>query len=146
MVSANSYEVAKKSAGVVITAVDAVMNKKCRGAFCAIRPPGHHVGPWGAVEASEAPNIASLGFCLLNNVAIGAAYTMYNYKSLIKYGCCVRNRKIAIIDLDVHHGNGTEMIVRNLKPMMINCSISHLSSSFNISSYKPWYSFITSLG
>ncbi len=50
MVSANSYRVASKSAGVVIAAVDAVMKKKCHSAFCAIRPPGHHAGPWGAVE------------------------------------------------------------------------------------------------
>lgn len=84
-VSAKSYEVAAKSAGVVISAVDAVMKKKCRAAFCAIRPPGHHVGPWGAVEAPEAPELTSQGFCLLNNVAIGAAYTMYNYRSNIKY-------------------------------------------------------------
>jgi acetoin utilization deacetylase AcuC-like enzyme len=83
-VSAKSYEVAAKSAGVVISAVDAVMKKKCRGAFCAIRPPGHHVGTWGAVEALEALDITSLGFCLLNNVAIGAAYVMYNYRLAIK--------------------------------------------------------------
>lgn len=87
MVSARSYEVAAKSAGVVVSAVDAVMKKKCRAAFCAIRPPGHHVGPWGAVESSEAPEISSQGFCVLNNVAIGAGYTLYNYRSLIKYGC-----------------------------------------------------------
>ena len=50
VISANSYKAATKGAGVVIAAVDAVMKKKCHAAFCAIRPPGHHVGPWGAVE------------------------------------------------------------------------------------------------
>lgn len=129
-VSAKSYEVATKSAGVVLSAVDAVMKKKCRSAFCVIRPPGHHVGPWGAVEASEAPEIASLGFCLLNNVAIGAAYAMYNYRSTIK--------KIAIMDIDVHHGNGTEMVVRNLAPTAVDCTISRFNASLSVRSYKPW--------
>lgn len=84
MVSPKSCIVAAKSAGVVISAVDAVMKNKCRTAFCAIRPPGHHAGPWGAVETPEALDMTSLGFCLLNNLAIGAAYTLYNYRSVIK--------------------------------------------------------------
>jgi len=84
-VSPKSYTIARKSAGVVIAAIDAIMKGKCRRAFCAIRPPGHHVGPWGEVKSIEAPGISSLGYCLLNNVAIGAAYTLYNYQSVIKY-------------------------------------------------------------
>lgn len=84
LISPKSYTVAAKSAGVVISAVDAVMKNKCRGAFCAIRPPGHHAGPWGAVETPEARDMTGLGFCILNNVAIGAAYTLYNYRSAIR--------------------------------------------------------------
>lgn len=49
-ISHDSFNAAAKCAGVVIAAVDAVMKKTCHTAFCAIRPPGHHVGPWGAVE------------------------------------------------------------------------------------------------
>ncbi len=49
-ISAGSYRAAAKGAGVVIAAIDAVMKKKCHSAFCAVRPPGHHAGPWGAVE------------------------------------------------------------------------------------------------
>jgi len=69
-----------------------------RSAFCAVRPPGHHCGRKGhTAEAS------SQGYCIINNVAVGGFYAIqkYNYK------------KIAIVDFDVHHGNGTEEIVQN---------------------------------
>ncbi|MFC3338675.1 histone deacetylase family protein [Paracandidimonas soli] len=75
------------AAGAGITAVDAIMRGKAETAFCAVRPPGHHARP------SQA-----MGFCFFNNIAIAAAY------ALEKHGL----RRVAIIDFDVHHGNGTE--------------------------------------
>jgi acetoin utilization deacetylase AcuC-like enzyme len=71
-----------------------------RNAFCLVRPPGHHVGRFGRTGGC-----CSHGFCLLNNVAIGAT------KARVDYGC----KKIAIIDFDVHFGNGTYEIFRNDK-------------------------------
>lgn len=82
-------EAALRAAGAVIDAVDAVMTGKSRNAFCAIRPPGHHAEP-----------AKVMGFCLFNNVAIGAEY------AIEKYGL----ERVAIVDFDVHHGNGTQAI------------------------------------
>ena len=84
-----SYEVALLAAGGVLAGVDAVMSGLLRNAFCAVRPPGHH-----------AESNAVMGFCLFNNVAIAARYAQE------KYGV----EKVAIIDWDVHHGNGTQEI------------------------------------
>lgn len=86
-ISPKSYEVAILAAGGVLSAIDAVMEKKITNAFCAIRPPGHH-----------ALKDKAMGFCIFNNVAIGARYIQK------KYGLS----KILIVDWDVHHGNGTE--------------------------------------
>lgn len=85
-ISAKSYEVALTAAGGVLTAIDAVMDKKITNAFCAIRPPGHH-----------AVRDRAMGFCIFNNVAIGARYIQKKYDL----------SKILIVDWDVHHGNGT---------------------------------------
>lgn len=76
------------AAGAVLSAIDAVRIGKIDAAFCAVRPPGHHA------ERDEA-----MGFCIFNNVAIGAKYA-------IKTGY----KKAFIVDFDVHHGNGTEHI------------------------------------
>jgi len=84
---ADSAEAALRAAGAVIAAVDAVMAGTCRHAFCAVRPPGHHA------TATQA-----MGFCLFNNVALGAAH------ALAVHGV----ERIAIADFDVHHGNGTQ--------------------------------------
>ena len=78
-----SYDAVKS----MISAVEMVHNKKLKNAFCAVRPPGHHA------EFSKA-----MGFCIFNNVAVGANYLIEKYKY----------KKIAIIDFDVHHGNGTQ--------------------------------------
>ncbi|CBZ52477.1 Histone deacetylase, related [Neospora caninum Liverpool] len=108
-----SWAAAVHAAGAVIAAVDAVCEGKCRNAFCAVRPPGHHLGNWGAAQTAsnkltdEDIAAGSQGFCLLNNVAIGAAYAKYNYA---RKGI----RRIAVVDFDVHHGNGTEQIIRNV--------------------------------
>ncbi|CAD7927395.1 unnamed protein product [Amoebophrya sp. A25] len=103
-----SYRAARRAAGCVLEAVDLIMTGKAENAFCAVRPPGHHMGPAGAVDAADLADEpeGSQGFCLLNNVAIGAAYARACWRQQIK--------KVAIVDFDVHHGNGTEAIVRNV--------------------------------
>ena len=82
-----SFEIAKLAAGTVLNAVDAVMAGRVDNAFCAVRPPGHHC------ERSR-----SMGFCLLNNVAVAARYLIDAH----------RIERILILDWDVHHGNGTQ--------------------------------------
>jgi acetoin utilization deacetylase AcuC-like enzyme len=82
-----SYRIALLAVGGVMLAVDAVMDDQVDNAFCAVRPPGHH-----------AEHNRAMGFCFFNNVAIGAVY------ALEKYGL----KRVAIIDWDVHHGNGTQ--------------------------------------
>ncbi|SIO73292.1 histone deacetylase HOS3 [Babesia microti strain RI] len=117
-VTPHSWTAARYAAGAVIAAVDAVCNGSCTNAFCAIRPPGHHLGTWGAAQASNTDDedmaSGSQGFCLINNVAIGAAYAKYRYgNNGIK--------RIAIVDFDLHHGNGTEQIIRNIGPKLKSC-------------------------
>jgi acetoin utilization deacetylase AcuC-like enzyme len=84
-----SVEAALRAAGAVAAAVDAVIGGHSEAAFCAVRPPGHHA------TADEA-----MGFCLFNNVAVGAA------QALAVHGL----KRVAIADFDVHHGNGTQAI------------------------------------
>jgi acetoin utilization deacetylase AcuC-like enzyme len=84
-----SLDVALRAVGGVMNAVDAVMKKKVRNAFCAVRPPGHHARP-----------AQGMGFCLFNNIAIGARHAQK------KHGA----EKVLIVDWDVHHGNGTQDI------------------------------------
>jgi len=86
-ISTRSYEAAVLAAGGVLTAVDAVMKGQVENAFCAVRPPGHHA------LADRA-----MGFCIFNNVAIGARYVQQQYHLA----------KVLIVDWDVHHGNGTQ--------------------------------------
>jgi acetoin utilization deacetylase AcuC-like enzyme len=128
-----SFESAMRAAGSVCQAVDRVIAGDCRNAFCAVRPPGHHAGPRGIVKCANDPEGGSHGFCLLNNVAIGAAYarSMYRNEGI---------RKIAIIDFDVHHGNGTEAIIRQLVPQTEKSTIRTPFAFGEISSstYKPW--------
>lgn len=88
-ISARSFEVAAAAAGGVIDAVEAVMQGRLKRAFCAVRPPGHHACP-----------SRGMGFCLFNNVAIAARHAQR------KLGA----DKVAIVDWDVHHGNGTQDI------------------------------------
>jgi acetoin utilization deacetylase AcuC-like enzyme len=89
IVSPGSKDATKDAVGSIITAIDGVQNKELKNAFCAVRPPGHHA------EKDKA-----MGFCIYNNVAVGANYLIEKYKY----------KKIAIVDFDVHHGNGTQNI------------------------------------
>ena len=98
-----SYQNIFNTTGCIFEAIDTVMSNKAVNAFALIRPPGHHAGYYGPVENAFEP---SNGFCLVNNVAIGAAYAKYKYQQILN--------KIAIVDIDVHHGNGTEEIVEML--------------------------------
>jgi len=86
--SAGTFEAASYAAGAVMEAVERCRNGEIRRAFCAVRPPGHHA------EADRA-----MGFCIFNNVAVGARYAQ-----TIGFG------KVFIIDFDAHHGNGTQHI------------------------------------
>ena len=92
VVSPGSKEATKDAVGSIITAIDGVQQKEFKNAFCAVRPPGHHA------EKNKA-----MGFCIYNNVAVGANYLIEKYKY----------NKVAIIDFDVHHGNGTQDIFYN---------------------------------
>ena len=85
-----SLDAAFRAAGAAVMAVDLVMSDKADKAFCAVRPPGHH-----------AERDQSMGFCLFNNIAVAA------YHALNTFGL----KRVAIVDFDVHHGNGTEDIV-----------------------------------
>jgi acetoin utilization deacetylase AcuC-like enzyme len=87
IMSSGSGEAALRAAGAVVTAVDAVIAREADNAFCAVRPPGHHAEPERA-----------MGFCLFNNVAVGALHAR------AAHGL----ERIAVIDFDVHHGNGTQ--------------------------------------
>ena len=86
----DSLTAAKHAAGAVVLGVDLVVAGTCRNAFCAVRPPGHHA------ERSRA-----MGFCVINSVAVAAAH------ALAVHGL----ERVAIVDFDVHHGNGTEDIL-----------------------------------
>lgn len=86
----HSWDAILMAAGAAIDAVDAVMAGELANAFCAVRPPGHH-----------ATRRQAMGFCFVNNVAVAAKY------ALERHGL----QRVAVIDFDVHHGNGTEDIV-----------------------------------
>jgi len=90
--------------GAVLKATDLVMQNKMDNAFCCIRPPGHHAG-----------RANSAGFCIFNHVAVGVAYAMKKYKV----------RRVAIIDFDVHHGDGTEDIFKDNPNVMLCSTFQH---------------------
>jgi len=86
--NAHSLGAARRAAGAVVLATELVLSGECRNAFCAVRPPGHH-----------AERDRAMGFCLFNNVAVGAAHALAQGLE-----------RVAIVDFDVHHGNGTEVM------------------------------------
>lgn len=95
--SADSFDAALCAAGVATRAVDIVMHSKNSNAFACVRPPGHHAGRYGFTKGC-----LSTGFCLLNNAAIAMVY------SRVKYGLT----KVAVVDIDVHFGNGTAELLK----------------------------------
>mmetsp|Transcript_21228 Transcript_21228/g.46056 ORF Transcript_21228/g.46056 Transcript_21228/m.46056 type:complete len:1444 (+) Transcript_21228:445-4776(+) len=99
--SAGSLKAARRAAGAVQHAVDCVLVGRNRNAFCIVRPPGHHAGISGLLSDAE-----SCGFCLFNNVAAGAMHALSDESHRPRVERC------AIVDIDAHHGNGTEEIVR----------------------------------
>ncbi|WP_198299062.1 histone deacetylase family protein [Bordetella genomosp. 13] len=100
LMNPHTYQAALRAAGAAVAAVDAVMGGEVPTAFCAVRPPGHH-----------ACRARAMGFCFLNNVAIAAAHAM------AVHGV----QRLAIIDFDVHHGNGTEQAFAG-DPRVLMCS------------------------
>ena len=97
VVSPGSKKATKDAVGSIIAAIDGVKNKEFKNAFCAVRPPGHHA------EKNKA-----MGFCIYNNVAVGANHLIEKYEY----------NRVAIIDFDVHHGNGTQNIFYNNKKVL----------------------------
>jgi acetoin utilization deacetylase AcuC-like enzyme len=195
-----SLNASRRFCGAAILAVDLLM--KCTKndskepsilshAFILGRPPGHHAGPNGCVPSKhywKRPDMTSSGFCLLNTVAVAAAYARYRYgrdalAGTDDIGKCLKNvdnlidivsndnnksdncndnyedsndtnnkeddsgisdkaegktLKIAIVDIDVHHGNGTEEIMRNLRPHLTFLPLPSSWAPVSNLIYKPW--------
>ena len=100
----HTWNAALRAAGAVIAATDAVMAGEMENAFCAVRPPGHH-----------AEHNKAMGFCFFNNIAIAAKY------ALERHGL----KRVAIVDFDVHHGNGTEDIIRGDERILMTSFFQH---------------------
>ena len=96
----HSLDAALHAAGAVVQAVDLVMGDEVSSVFCGVRPPGHH-----------AERAGGMGFCIFNNVAVGVAHALESHGV----------QRIAIVDFDVHHGNGTEDMFRD-EPRVLFCS------------------------
>lgn len=142
-ISAGSYAAARRAAGSVIHAVDAVLAGRARNALCVVRPPGHHAGVKGLI-----PGSCSCGFCLFNSVMVGAAHASFAPPPPLPPAApttapapsptvdrmCLpcdeqpaaagpggfdgRARRVAVVDIDVHHGDGSEEILRHLSPQL----------------------------
>lgn len=95
---------ALRAAGAAVLATDLVLTEKIDNAFCAVRPPGHHA------ESDRA-----MGFCVLNNIAVGVAHAIQQHQL----------QRVAILDFDVHHGNGSEEIFRNHPDVMLCSTFQH---------------------
>lgn len=144
MINSFSFKSALIAAGCALEAVEKVYKGNYVNAFAVIRPPGHHAGYFGKTEFCDSKNKhyndnmevnkTSNGFCFFNNAIIAAAYLRYKYKI-----------KIAIVDFDVHHGNGSEELVRNLhgnnkyKFKKENHLIGSYETNLNICT--PWLNF-----
>ena len=99
-----TLKAAQRAAGAAVLGVDLVMSGEVKAAFCNVRPPGHHA------EKDKA-----MGFCFFNNVAVGVAHALDHYKL----------ERVAIVDFDVHHGNGTENIFHNDERVLLCSSFQH---------------------
>ncbi len=104
VLSPHTLKAAHRAAGAGIMGVDLVMKNEANPVFCAIRPPGHH-----------AEHDKAMGFCLFNNIAVATAYALETYKL----------KKVAIVDFDVHHGNGTEKIFKHEDRVLFCSSFQH---------------------
>ncbi|WP_439135234.1 histone deacetylase family protein [Pseudomaricurvus sp.] len=102
--NSNSLQAALRAAGAGIDAVDRLFSGKTQSAFCSVRPPGHHAGKSFA-----------MGFCIFNNIAIAAAHALEEHDL----------ERVAIVDFDVHHGNGTENIFREDSRVLLCSSFQH---------------------
>ncbi len=100
----HTLDAALHAAGAMVLGVDLVMRNETDKVFCAVRPPGHH-----------AERDRAMGFCFFNNVAVAAAHALSEH----------RLQRIAIVDFDVHHGNGTEDIFRNDERVLFCSSFQH---------------------
>jgi acetoin utilization deacetylase AcuC-like enzyme len=99
-----SLEATLHASGAVIHAVDLIMQQKVNNAFCCVRPPGHHAG-----------RANSGGFCIFNHIAVGVTYALDKYQL----------KRAAIIDFDVHHGDGTEDIFKDNPNVMLCSTFQH---------------------
>ncbi|SCZ59693.1 histone deacetylase family protein [Thiohalomonas denitrificans] len=111
----NEYTLAaaRRAAGAVIKGTEMVIAGKVENAFCAVRPPGHHAEPGRA-----------MGFCFFNNVAVGVAHALQ----------ALGLKRVAIVDFDVHHGNGTETIFREDERVLMASSFQH--------PFYPWTAIV----
>lgn len=96
----DSFQAVLRAAGASVLGVDLVMSGRQKLVFCNVRPPGHH-----------AERMRAMGFCIFNNIAVGAAHALHEYKL----------ERVAVLDFDVHHGNGTEDIFKD-NPGVLYCS------------------------
>lgn len=99
----DTLEAALRAAGALVRATDLVLSGEVRNAFCSVRPPGHHAG-----------RNAAMGFCFFNNVAVGVAHALAAGVS-----------RVAVLDFDVHHGNGTEDIFAGDGRVLVCSSFQH---------------------
>jgi len=102
--NSHSLSAALRAAGAVVLGVDQVLSGQSRTAFCCVRPPGHHA------ERNRA-----MGFCIFNNIAVGAAHALHAHAL----------QRVAIVDFDVHHGNGTEDIFRDVQEILFCSTFQH---------------------
>ncbi|XRB04376.1 histone deacetylase [Pycnococcus provasolii] len=146
-ISHSSASAAMQCCRTVIEAAEMVMNPSTnvRNAFCVVRPPGHHAGPTGPVCPGGLDSDADInttgngggsshGFCLINNVAVGASYAMHVGSR--KYGV----KRVAVIDFDVHHGNGTEALFGTVVPSTrtYRYSTPYGEGTTTTHVWKPW--------
>ena len=99
-----SLSAALHASGAVVLATDLVLQGKAKNAFCCVRPPGHHAG-----------RANSAGFCIFNHVTVGVAHALAQFKI----------KRVAIIDFDVHHGDGTEDIFKGSPNVMLCSTFQH---------------------
>ena len=100
----HTLEAARRAAGAVVLATDLVVSGAAETAFCSVRPPGHH-----------AERARAMGFCFFNNVAVGAAHALEGHGL----------ERVAVVDFDVHHGNGTEDIFRDDPRVLMVSTFQH---------------------